>query len=471
MNQRKLTSLYIVSDLFASALAWCAFFFFRKLVIERRLFGDELHITPDNSIILGIFLIPLFWLAAYFIAGYYKGPLRKSRLTDLGTTFIITLFGTIVLFFGLILDDFIGNYTNYYLSFSALFGLQFFFSYFPRYLITSRTVRLIHKGKIGFNTLIIGANGRATDIYRKIINQKISTGNKFVGFISVTENDRCQLAEYLPDLGTIDTLNSVISDHGIEEVIIAIEPDETSTIGRIINKLNSNSAIIKAIPGMYDILLGRVKMSAIFGTPLILLNPELKPAWQKNIKQVLDIAGSLFALLLSLPLSVSLAISIRLSGKGPVIFAQERIGLKGKPFRLFKFRSMSFDAEENGPALSGSNDPRVTPVGRFMRRHRLDEIPNFINVLKGEMSLVGPRPEREFYIKQIIDRAPQYNHLLKIKPGITSWGQVKFGYASNVDEMIERLEYDLIYLENMSLYVDLKIAIYTLITVIRGSGV
>ncbi|HUS86115.1 MAG TPA: sugar transferase [Bacteroidales bacterium] len=471
MNQRKLISLYIVSDIFASALAWCVFFFFRKLVIERRLFGDELHITPDNRFMLGVFLIPLFWLAAYYIAGYYKGPLRKSRLTDLGTTFLITLFGTIVLFFGLILDDFVGNYTNYYLSFSVLFGLQFLFSYIPRYIVTSRTVKLIHKEKIGFNTLIIGANGRATDIYKKIVNQRISTGNKFVGFISVTESDKYQLAEYLPDLGTIDILNTVITDHGIEEVIIAIEPDETSTLGRIINKLNNNNTIIKAIPGMYDILLGRVKMSAIFGTPLILLNPELVPVWQRNIKQVLDFAGSLIALVLSLPISVFLAVSIRLSGKGPVIFTQERIGLKGKPFKLYKFRSMSSDAEKDGPALSGENDPRVTRIGRFMRRHRLDEIPNFINVLKSEMSLVGPRPEREFYINQIVDRAPQYNHLLKIKPGITSWGQVKYGYASNIDEMIERLEYDLIYLENMSLYIDLKITIYTLITVMRGSGV
>jgi len=471
MYQRRLTTLYIISDILASALAWCSFFFFRKLVIEKSLFGDELHITPDNRFILGTFLIPLFWLAAYFIAGYYRDPLRKSRLTDLGTTLFITLAGTIILFFGLILDDFIGNYTNYYLSFSVLFSLQFLLSYIPRYFITSRTVRLIHLGKIGFNTIIIGGNGRAKEIYQRITSQKISTGNKFVGFVGVSGTGESGLSEFIPYLGTIDQLDSIITTNNVQEVIIAIEQDEKSIIGSIINKLSSNGVIVKAVPGMYDILLGRVKMSAIFGTPLMLLNPELIPTWQKNVKQVIDITGAIAALVISLPVSVFLAIAIKLSGKGPVIFSQERIGLKGKPFTLYKFRSMNFNAEKDGPELSGDNDTRVSSTGRFMRRHRLDEIPNFINVLKGEMSLVGPRPERKFYIDQIVERAPQYYHLLKIKPGITSWGQVKYGYASNIDEMVERLEYDLIYLENMSLYVDLKIIIYTMLTILRGSGV
>lgn len=166
-----------------------------------------------------------------------------------------------------------------------------------------------------------------------------------------------------------------------------------------------------------------------------------------------------------------LAILIRISGKGSVIYSQERIGKNGRPFTIYKFRSMQAGAESGKPLLSSRNDDRITPIGRFMRKHRLDEIPNFINVLKGEMSLVGPRPERQYFIDQIVKRAPHYRRLHKVKPGITSWGQVKYGYASDVDSMIERLEFDLLYLENMSLSIDLKIIIYTIIIILKGKGV
>ncbi|HPN20691.1 MAG TPA: sugar transferase, partial [Tenuifilaceae bacterium] len=189
------------------------------------------------------------------------------------------------------------------------------------------------------------------------------------------------------------------------------------------------------------------------------------------LKQVMDYTFGIIAFIILLPLILALAIIIKLSSKGPILYKQERIGQFGKPFTLLKFRSMYSDAEVKGPALSSKNDPRVTPVGRFMRKTRLDELPNFINVIKGDMSLVGPRPERQFYIDQILKIAPHYIHLQKVKPGITSWGQVKYGYAENVNQMVERLKYDLLYLENMSLIVDFKIIIYTMITVIRGRGV
>ena len=160
-----------------------------------------------------------------------------------------------------------------------------------------------------------------------------------------------------------------------------------------------------------------------------------------------------------------------MSSKGPVFYSHERIGKYGKPFTIFKFRSMYLESEKNGPALSSKYDTRITKFGRFMRKSRLDELPQFYNVLIGDMSLVGPRPERQFFIDQIVKQAPHFTHLHKVRPGITSWGQVKFGYAENVEEMIQRLKYDIIYIENMSLYVDIKILIYTIKIIFKGQGI
>jgi lipopolysaccharide/colanic/teichoic acid biosynthesis glycosyltransferase len=164
------------------------------------------------------------------------------------------------------------------------------------------------------------------------------------------------------------------------------------------------------------------------------------------------------------------AVMVKLSSPGPVFYSQERIGRFGHPFRIYKFRSMYTDAEKQGPSLSSDHDPRITPWGRFMRKVRLDELPQFWNVIKGDMSIVGPRPERQFFIDQIVQIAPHYRHLHRVRPGLTSLGQVKYGYAETVPQMVERLKFDILYIENMSMAMDFRVLLYTLKIIIEGRG-
>lgn len=471
MNKRRQKLQYILSDLLMSALSWTLFFIFRKTHIEPITFGEEIPVHLNQKYYLALLVLPVCWTMLHYLSGYYNDVFRKSRLGELGKTFVTTLLGSIILFFILMLDDAVSNYKHYYILFFAFFSIQFLLTYIPRLIITTSTVNKIHKRKIGFNTLIIGSNKKAIEIYNKIENQLEPSGNKFVGFLSIEKKHRYLLDKYLSHLGTIDEINEVIKKYEIEEIIIALEVTEHKEIEKILNKTYGNGLVIKVIPNMYDILSGKVKMNHIYGTPIIQISHHLLPTWQAHTKQILDILIALVALILFIPLILFLIIGIKISSKGPVFYTHERIGRFGKPFTLIKFRSMYADAEENGPALSSKNDNRITRFGRFMRKAKLDEIPNFINVLKGDMSLVGPRPERQYYIDQIIKKAPHYLHLQKVKPGITSWGQVKFGYAENVDEMIERLKFDILYIENMSLFVDLKIIIHTILTIIKGRNI
>ncbi len=471
MNKRLHTLKYLIFDFFTAIISWSSFYVYRKVYIDTVKFGHKIPIDFNSKLILGIIIVPIFWVFLYYLSGYYKDIYRKSRLKELAQTFFTILIGTIVIFFTSILDDQIVYYKQYYDLFGVLFLIQFSLTYIPRVILTSVTNYKIHSRKIGFNTIIIGGNGKAIDIYKKIENQPKSVGNKFIGFISIFEKEKYLLEKHLSKIGALNELRSIIDDYKIEEVIIALESTEHKEIEKIINLLDDKNVVIKVIASMYDILTGKVKMAHIYATPLIQISHNLMPIWQQQTKQLIDIMVSLFALIVFSPIIFFLAVGIKLNSKGPVLYCHERIGQFGKPFTLYKFRSMNVDAEKNGPMLSSKDDKRITSFGRFMRKSKLDELPNFYNVLKGDMSLVGPRPERKFYIDQIVEKAPHYLHLQKVKPGITSWGQVKYGYAENVEQMIDRLQYDILYIENMSVYVDFKIMIYTILKIIKGKHI
>lgn len=469
MNKRLQVTKYLIADWLSSSAAWTTLFIFRKRVIESNKFGVEIPVVFDENFYFGLVIVPLFWLSFYALTGQYRNIYRRHRLKEISQTLWSTAVGAVPLFFLLILNDEITTYHDYYQSLLVLVGAHFIYTVTLRLILATRTVKRIHRGDFGFNTIIVGGNERALEMFEEIQAMKKSPGFRFLGFVRVNGKDEL-LKKHMPCLGKFYDLPELIEKKEIEEVILAVESSDYKEIDNILNLLEETRVGIKIIPDIHDIMRGSVKMTGIFGTPLIAIDREIMPTWEFTLKRVMDILISFIAVIFLMPVYLVLGFLVKFSSSGPVFFVQERIGHHGRPFKIIKFRTMYRDAEKNGPQLSSSHDARITKIGRFLRKTRLDELPQFFNVLKGEMSLVGPRPERRFYIEQIMKRAPQYKHLQKVRPGITSWGQVKYGYAENVDQMIQRLKYDLLYIENMSIAVDIKILFYTIIIVLKGSG-
>ena len=469
MNRRLQVFKHLFSDYAAALLAWWLLFLFRKEFIEASKHGYSIAVGNDSNLILALIFLPFCWLGFYAFTGYYKDIDRRSRFREFWQTLYTGTLGVLVLFFVFILDDSVSDYRDYYRSFLVLWSLHVGLTFTGRMLIAGASIRKVQRRKIGFPTLLIGSGPSALRIFEELEAAPRSEGFKFIGYIDSGAGSSL-LERRLPCLGSLDKLQAVIHEHGIEEVLIAVEEHEHARVPELVNQLQNEFVRLKILPDAFSMVVGLVKMNNILGAILLEVDFEVMPEWQKSAKRLFDILFSLFAILLGAPVLLAIALWIRLDSAGPVFYRQERIGYKGRPFRIIKFRTMRPDAEKAGPQLSAEDDPRITRSGRFLRKTRLDELPQFFNVLQGDMSVVGPRPERQFFIDQIERRAPYYRRLHRVKPGITSWGQVKYGYAENVDQMVERLKYDMLYLENMSLSLDIKILLYTVLIMVQGRG-
>lgn len=469
MKKNLQTTYYILWDFAAAAFGWWLFFNFRKHIVEASKHGYDIPVNHDIKLTLGIIVLPLAWIALYASTGYYRDIFRRSRLREVQQTFVASLTGVLIIFFTLLLDDSVSSYKDYYLSIGTLFLAHFVPTLTGRLAISTRTIVRIQQRKWGYNTVLVGNGVSASKLFSELEQAKKSEGFFIKGFLTGDNGPKMSLNS-LPNLGNWSDLPRTIRDYNIEDVIICMDDKDHDKVPEIVNLVQNEDVHLKILPDSYGMVLGMVKMNNILGAMLVEVDFEVMPQWQKSAKRFFDIVLSSIALILSLPLFLLLALCIAADSRGPIFYKQERIGYRGKPFFIYKFRSMRADAEQSGPQLSKENDSRITRTGKFLRKTRLDELPQFFNVLKGDMSIVGPRPERKYFIDQIVKKTPYYVRLHRIKPGITSWGQVKFGYAENVDQMVERMKYDILYLENMSLGLDLKIMIYTVLIMIQGRG-
>ena len=465
MSKAKEKSILLLIDFLTINGAWLLYYYIRIRSEWISLYMAEPELWGPMLVVYA------YWLLLFFFSGLYRSWYAKSRVDEFATLFKTISFGTLVLFFIVFVDD---TATSSPVHSRLLIAIYWFVLLTVvgggRMAVRSFQRRLLEAG-IGLrNSLIIGWNEKARELY-DLVKKYPALGYRVVGFVRA--DNSTQADEYCgtPILGNIDTLTRVVAEKDVKEVLIALDSGEHDKLLHIVERVDSQQIGLKIVPDLYDIISGQARTNQIYGFPLIEIMPQLMPVWEQSAKRLLDIAVSLLILILFLPLGILIALLIRLESKGPVFYVQDRVGRDGKIFKMLKFRSMFHEAEKHsGPVWANRQDPRITRVGRLIRRPHFDEVPQLINVLDGDMSLVGPRPERPYFVEQLSQDIPIYQRRLKVRPGITGWAQVKYKYDESVEDVRVKLKYDLFYIENMSLRMDMKILLTTIYTILLGKG-
>lgn len=427
--------------------------------------SDVANYIMQPKLCMEQFLIPLILLFLYWISGFYNNPFGKSRFYELLNTALICAISTILIHLSLLTNDQMNDIEANLIQIVLIFLIFFSLTFAGRLFVINRQIRHFKKKEWKYRAVVVGNSSKAHALACQISGSKAIITTEIIGFFHIPgEADSDNAAWNLEDIARI------CSDRNIDHIIISPEKSDDNAVLNLVYQLFPLGIPLKLSPDTINFMTSSIHLKDIYGQPLVDLTHSRMSEGSKNMKRTIDVVASAIVLVLLSPLFLLVALWVRLDSPGPAFYTQQRIGLRQKPFNIIKFRTMRTDAEADGPQLSNDDDPRVTRSGRFLRKYRIDEIPQFFNVLKGDMSLVGPRPEREFFLRQIIRKAPYYTLLYQTQPGITSWGMVKYGYASHVDEMVERSKYDLLYISNMSILVDFKIMLYTVLTILEGKG-
>ena len=464
MDKRRERLTLLALDFVAVNIAFFCYFVLR---VNTKWF--DLLILPDFW--APMLVICFYWLLVFLFVGLYRSWFALSRFDEISTLFKATFVGIFVLFFLVFIDD--ANHgvaSGSRILIVLYWALIFCFDSFFRLSFRAIQRSLLIKGVGCKNTLIIGTGDYAKKIYSEITRHP-GLGLRVVGFLEIDDEKTEILVDGNLIVGKIEDFESVLEHYTIKEVVFALEKQHDDFVVDLIARSEGKDLGLKIVPTLYEILSGQARTTQLYGVPLIDINPTIMPEWELKAKRLMDLGAAVLILIVSSPAIIIAAIAIKINSKGPVFYLQERSGLNGKPFRIVKFRSMRQDAEQaTGPVWSQKDDPRITEVGKFIRRVRIDEIPQMWNVLKGEMSLIGPRPERPYFVEKLSEEIPYYKRRLRVRPGVTGWAQVKHKYDENIDDVREKVRFDLFYIENMSLRMDFKIMLRTVLVVLFGKG-
>lgn len=464
MNKKLEKILVLTVDFFTISFAWVIYY-------QLRVSSGWFELLSMPEFLIPMFVIYFYWLIIFTFVGMYRTWFAESRLDELSTLFKASFVGIFILFFLIFIDDYIngvGSATRILIF--IYWGLFLILVGTGRLLIRNFQRKLLIKGIGRKNALVVGFNSKAHEIHDQV-NEHPSLGLDIVGYVSIKELSQHINYNGTQILGKVSSLPEIIDKYDAKEIIIALEKEDRDELVEIIAICEPKNVGLKIVPDLYEILSGQARTSQLYGIPLIDVMPQLMPEWEKKLKRLLDIIVSLIILIVTLPVTLITAIAIKLDSEGGVFFKQERCGINSRIFKIYKFRSMKKDAEKTtGPVWSQKDDPRITRVGKFIRKVRIDEIPQMMNVLNGEMSIIGPRPERPFFVEKLSQQIPYYKRRLKVRPGITGWAQVKHKYDETIEDVKIKLRYDLFYIENMSLRMDFKILFRTIFVVLLGKG-
>ena len=457
---------------------------------------------PAGSAALGVALLVAGWLVLFSFSGLYGERYAGGRLDELVALLKVVVFGTLVLLFGYALDRVEPGALRQ--AMAVYGGAVFALVGGARLVIRGLQRALVVRGYGRHRAVVVGWSDRVETLYHDLASYP-AAGIEVVGAVRLKpavpapalfdcddawpDDDGGGVFETLYPGGdalpegavevtaagapeaAVAELPRLIDRLGVRDVLIALGSDDHATLDAVLRVCDGRPVTLKLVPDFYAAIGGMARTEHTYGIPLIEVLPEPIPVWERRTKRIVDVVVSAVALVAGLPLWLAVGTVVRLTSPGPAIYRQERVGRYGRPFTMLKFRTMVDGAErETGPVWAGRGDRRVTPLGRWLRRFRLDEAPQLWNVLVGHMSLVGPRPERPYFVDQLAEQIPLYSRRHRVHPGLTGLAQVKWRRDADIDDVRQKLKYDLFYIENMSLQMDATILFQTVRTALLGRG-